>query len=76
MFLGGQGRPCRADLGKGLNLGLNERRAGEEVGLDGGCVAEDDCCDWERERRVWRYLYITKRASRGMVRCALGTIEK
>ena len=60
-----------ADLGKGLNLGLKgekgARRAGagagvvvvvEESGLgrDIVCVREGD---WERERRIRRYLYIT-----------------
>ena len=57
-FAGGQGRPCRGDLGKALDLGLKgekgERRTGEgDFELD---FVEGEC--WERER-VWRYLNIT-----------------
>lgn len=57
-------------MGKVLNLGLKgekgERRAGVEgdsgcLGPDFVCVGEGDgdCGDWERERRIRRYLYIT-----------------
>lgn len=63
MFVGGQGRPCRGDLGKVLDLKRErgERRTGVEGERDFGlyfvCVGEEEC--WERERRVRRYLYIT-----------------
>jgi len=58
MFVGHQGRPCRRDLVKALDLGLKgekgKRRTGVEgnrdFGLDFICVGEDEC--WERERRV------------------------
>jgi len=66
MFLGGQGRPCRADLadlGKVLNLGLKGEKGERRTGVEGesGCCFDEGACggDWERERRVRRYLYIT-----------------
>ena len=58
MFVGGQGRPRRRDLGKASDSGLKgekgEQRTGverdREFGLDFVCAGEDGC--WQRERRV------------------------
>jgi len=60
MSVGGQGRACRRDLAKAVDLGLKgekgERRTGvegnREFVLDFVCVGEDEY--WERERRVRR----------------------
>ena len=60
MFVGGQGRPCRKDLAKALDLGLKGERGERRTGMVGNkefetdfvCVGGDKC--WERERRVRR----------------------